>query len=39
MVAAYRDQLSDILKRIGQIGIENNMIQEIGINPVIISKF
>jgi hypothetical protein len=39
MVAADREQLSDILKRIAQIGIENNMIQVIGINPVIISKF
>ncbi|MBC2714269.1 MAG: carboxylate--amine ligase [Desulfobacteraceae bacterium] len=33
-----REQLSDILIRIGQIGIENKMIQEIDINPIIISK-
>jgi acetyl-CoA synthetase (ADP-forming) len=33
-----RDQLCDILVRIGQIGVENEMIQEIDINPIIISK-
>ena len=33
-----RDQLCDILIRIGQIGVENEMIQEIDINPIIISK-
>ena len=38
MMAADRDQLSDILIRIGQIGIENKMIREIDINPIIISK-
>lgn len=38
MKAADREQLSDILIRIGQIGIENKIIQEIDINPIIISK-
>ncbi len=38
MKAADREQLSDILISIGQIGIENKMICEIDINPIIISK-
>lgn len=38
MMAVDRDQLGDILIRIGQIGIENKMICEIDINPIIISK-
>jgi len=38
MEAADREQLSDILIRIGQIGIENKMVCEIDINPIIISK-
>ncbi len=38
MKAADREQLSDILISIGQIGIENKMIYEIDINPIIISK-
>ena len=33
-----RDQIGDILVRIGRIGVENEMIQEIDINPIIISK-
>jgi len=33
-----RDQISDILLTIGRIGMENEMIQEIDINPIIISK-
>lgn len=33
-----RDQISDILLTIGRIGMENDMIQEIDINPIIISK-
>lgn len=33
-----REQLSNLLIRIGQIGVENEMIQEIDINPIIISK-
>jgi len=33
-----REQLSNLLVRIGQIGVENEMIQEIDINPIIISK-
>ncbi len=38
MEAADREQLSNLLVRIGQIGVENEMIQEIDINPIIISK-
>jgi acetyl-CoA synthetase (ADP-forming) len=38
MTAVDREQLSDILIHIGQIGIENKMICEIDINPIIISK-
>jgi len=33
-----RDLLADILIKVGQIGIENENIKEIDINPVIISK-
>ncbi len=38
MTTVDRDQLSDILIRIGQISIENKMICEIDINPIIILK-
>jgi len=38
MMAADLEQLSNILIRIGQIGIENEMVKEIDINPIIISK-
>jgi len=33
-----RDQIGDILIRIGRIGVENKMIQEIDINPIIIER-
>ena len=36
--AVDREQLADILIKVGQIGIENENIKEIDINPVIISK-
>jgi acetyl-CoA synthetase (ADP-forming) len=36
--AVDRELLADILIRVGQIGIENENIKEIDINPVIISK-
>jgi acetyl-CoA synthetase (ADP-forming) len=37
MAAADKDMLADILMAVGQIGIENDRIKEIDINPVIIS--
>lgn len=36
--AVDRDQISGILLNIGRIGMENEMIQEIDINPIIISN-
>ena len=36
--AVDRELLADILIKVGQIGIENENIKEIDINPVIISK-
>ncbi|MBC8419645.1 MAG: acetate--CoA ligase family protein [Proteobacteria bacterium] len=38
MEAADLDMFSDILIKVGQIGLENDAIKEIDINPVIISK-
>ena len=38
MAAADRDMLADILIAVGQIGLENDRIKEIDINPVIISR-
>ncbi len=37
MTAVDRDMLADILIAVGQIGVENDRIKEIDINPVIIS--
>ncbi len=37
MEAADLDMLSDILMKVGQIGLENEAVKEIDINPVIIS--
>lgn len=37
MAAADRDMLADILITVGRIGLENDRIKEIDINPVIIS--
>lgn len=37
MVAADKDMLAEMLITVGRIGIENDRIQEIDINPVIIS--
>jgi acyl-CoA synthetase (NDP forming) len=37
MAAADLDMLSDILINLGQIGLENNDVKEIDINPIIIS--
>ena len=37
MAAADRDMLAEILITVGRIGVENEMIREIDINPVIIS--
>ena len=38
MAAADQDMLADILMTIGKIGIENERIKEIDINPLIISN-
>ena len=38
MAAADLDMFSDILIKVGQIGLENDAVKEIDINPVIISK-
>ncbi|MBW1796318.1 MAG: acetate--CoA ligase family protein, partial [Deltaproteobacteria bacterium] len=37
MEAADLDALADILIKVGQIGLENEKVKEIDINPVIIS--
>jgi acetate---CoA ligase (ADP-forming) subunit beta len=37
MPAADTDQLADILIKVGQIGLENDAIKEIDINPIILS--
>jgi len=37
MEAADLDMFSDILIKVGQIGLENDAVKEIDINPVIIS--
>ena len=37
MPAADLEQLSEILVRVGEIGLENDDIKEIDINPVILS--
>ena len=37
MEAADLDLFSDILIKVGQIGLENDAVKEIDINPVIIS--
>jgi len=37
MEAANLDMFSDILIKVGQIGLENDEVKEIDINPVIIS--
>ena len=38
MAAANRDMLAEILIAVGQMGLENDRIKEIDINPVIISQ-
>ena len=38
MMPADLEKLCDILIRIGQIGLENEIVKEIDINPIIISK-
>ena len=37
MPAADKDRLADILMKIGQIGLENDAVKEIDINPIILS--
>ncbi|MBW1703306.1 MAG: acetate--CoA ligase family protein, partial [Deltaproteobacteria bacterium] len=37
MEAADLDALADILIKVGQIGLENEKVKEIDINPVLIS--
>jgi len=37
MAAADRDLLADILLNVGRIGLENDKVKEIDINPLIIS--
>jgi acetyl-CoA synthetase (ADP-forming) len=37
MAAVDKDMLADMLMTVGRIGIENDAIKEIDINPVIIS--
>jgi acyl-CoA synthetase (NDP forming) len=38
MAAADKDMLADMLITVGKIGLENDRIKEIDINPVIISR-
>ena len=37
MDAADKDQLADILTRVGQIGLDIDSVREIDLNPVILS--
>ena len=37
MPAADKDRLADILIKVGQIGLENDAVKEIDINPIILS--
>lgn len=37
MPAADKDRLADILMKVGQIGLENDAVKEIDINPIILS--